>query len=354
MGRGQPRARCEERARGGRVHGLRPQGLRAGRDGGAARELPRPRERRVRHLSRRAARPGPRHRGHPPRARLRVPRAAACATCCSRRWSGTPRGWRPTSVRAFAASACAAARGSAAGNPPTSCSWTPSRRTSARRCCAEQARGAPKPRPPRPASAGWEDRHAIIPSCCVARSAAARRGADPRGAWLSHRGTKSSARVALALPGRREELRDPALGGWTHAKDGVSRCDRLELAERCPGRREVCAGATCHLEVAPEDWRPLARLDFLQEHGLAPPCRSAARPPAARWFATHPAPSPSIATRYRSPSTSAMTTGNDRRRPLRRPRTWSVASRFGQMPAECRAACPRLSRRASGRGRPPA
>ena len=93
-------------------------------------------------VSRRAPRPGPRHRGHPPRARLRVPRAARCATCCSRRWSGTPPGWRHTSARAFAASACAAARGSAAGSPPTSCSWTPSRRTSARRCCAEQSAGA--------------------------------------------------------------------------------------------------------------------------------------------------------------------------------------------------------------------
>src|SRR3954454_4369526 len=61
----------------------------------------------------------------------------SCATCCSGRWSGTPPGWRPTSARAFAASACAAARGSAAGNPPTSCSWTPSRRTSGRQCCAE-------------------------------------------------------------------------------------------------------------------------------------------------------------------------------------------------------------------------
>ena len=34
MGRGEPREGREQRARGGRVHGLRPQGLRAGRDGG--------------------------------------------------------------------------------------------------------------------------------------------------------------------------------------------------------------------------------------------------------------------------------------------------------------------------------
>ena len=40
-------------------------------------------------------------------------------------------------------------------------------------------RGAEAPPSPS-ASAGWEDRHAIIPSCCVARSAAARRGAEPR------------------------------------------------------------------------------------------------------------------------------------------------------------------------------
>jgi diamine N-acetyltransferase len=37
----------------------------------------------------------------------------------------------------FPAWACAAARGSVAGGPRTSCSWTRSRRTSARRCCAE-------------------------------------------------------------------------------------------------------------------------------------------------------------------------------------------------------------------------
>ena len=36
MGRGQPRAGREERARGGRVHRVRPHGLRAGRHGGSA------------------------------------------------------------------------------------------------------------------------------------------------------------------------------------------------------------------------------------------------------------------------------------------------------------------------------
>jgi ABC-type sugar transport system permease subunit len=35
--------------------------------------------------------------------------SCSCATCCWRRWSGTPLGWRHTSGRAFAASAYAAA-----------------------------------------------------------------------------------------------------------------------------------------------------------------------------------------------------------------------------------------------------
>ena len=67
------------------------------------------------------------------------------------------------------------------------------------------------------------------------------------------------------------DWRTPALGRGTHAKDRVLRCDRLELAERCPPvDGEVCARAACHLEVSPQDRRALAGLDFLEENRLAP------------------------------------------------------------------------------------
>ena len=67
------------------------------------------------------------------------------------------------------------------------------------------------------------------------------------------------------------DWRTPALGRGTHAKDRVLRCDRLELAERCPPvDGEVCACAACHLDVSPQDRRALAGLDFLEENRLAP------------------------------------------------------------------------------------
>ena len=78
------------------------------------------------------------------------------------------------------------------------------------------------------------------------------------------------------------EVRDRALWRGTHAKDRVLRRDRLELAERRPALDgEVCARATCHLEISPQDRRPFARIDFLQENGLAPPVPQQ-RPSAGR------------------------------------------------------------------------
>ena len=70
---------------------------------------------------------------------------------------------------------------------------------------------------------------------------------------------------------RKEKVRDTALGRGAYAKDRVLRCDRLELTEPCaPVDGEVGARAACHLEVAPQDRRSLAGLDFLEEHRLAP------------------------------------------------------------------------------------
>jgi hypothetical protein len=63
--------------------------------------------------------------------------------------------------------------------------------------------------------------------------------------------------------------------------------------------------------------------------------------------------SPSIDTRYRSPSRSVITTGNVTTRPLRRPTTSSAATRCGQIPAPYATAETRFCIRANQWGRSP-
>jgi len=62
--------------------------------------------------------------------------------------------------------------------------------------------------------------------------------------------------------------------------------------------------------------------------------------------------SPSIDTRYLSPSCSATTIGNEMTRPLFLPRTSSAAARRGHTPAAYTAADARFCQRAHAFGRP--
>src|SRR5262249_11166391 len=74
----------------------------------------------------------------------------------------------------------------------------------------------------------------------------------------------------------------------------------------------------------------------------------------ARTLWTQLAFSPSIETRYRSPAQSATTTGNEIRRPDRRPGTSRVTARRGESsPAENWTAEIRLRNRANVPGRSP-
>src|SRR5947209_16104522 len=65
-----------------------------------------------------------------------------------------------------------------------------------------------------------------------------------------------------------------------------------------------------------------------------PPLRSMALPPAARTFWTQFTCSASIDTRYRSPSTTATTTGSETVRPDFRPVTSNVTTEVDAMPEE--------------------
>src|SRR6185369_528950 len=68
------------------------------------------------------------------------------------------------------------------------------------------------------------------------------------------------------------------------------------------------------------------------------PLRRTALPPDARTLRTHCTSSPSIDTRYRRPSTTAMTTGSERVRPDVRPATSNVTRKLGATPVEATAA----------------
>ncbi len=86
--------------------------------------------------------------------------------------------------------------------------------------------------------------------------------------------------------------------------------------------------------------------------GSLRPRRRTAAPWAALTFFTQFACSPSMDTRYSWPSQSAITTGNEMVRPLRRPGTSSLAARRGNRPTAKKMPDKRFCGRASQLGRP--
>ncbi len=102
-------------------------------------------------------------------------------------------------------------------------------------------------------------------------------------------------------------------------KTGLLIGDPLELRQRgVPVHRKVGPGSRCDLQVAPQDGCPVTGLDLFQVHLLAAAAAQHGTTPcqATRTLSTQFASLPSIDTRYRPPSYSATTTGNETRRPV--------------------------------------
>jgi hypothetical protein len=99
--------------------------------------------------------------------------------------------------------------------------------------------------------------------------------------------------------------------------------DALQVLHRCSAiYRDVGTRPGCDRQVAAQDRRTGVLGNFLEAHVLATPVAKDGMA-AGSPYVSYPVP----------PSYSAITTGNEIERPLRRPWTSSVATRFGHTPA---------------------
>lgn len=147
--------------------------------------------------------------------------------------------------------------------------------------------------------------------------------ASRRPFWPGHdRRLKELDRVSTATRGDEFSQLRRKIRPRRAVVDRKRRLMQRQLQDRKPTRRAAQRKYSAGREPVYER-RSTGGLD----EGVQIACRSTTRPSAARTLRTQFASLPSIATRSRSPLQSASTTGNEIRRPLRRPRTSRVTRR---------------------------